>query len=122
MAKNHKLSQSVSDISFGEIARQLAYKAQWAGKELIKADQWFASSKICSNCGNKKETLKLSERTYNCEVCKISIDRDLNAANNLAKYSPTSKCEGSKACGERSEPRKVQRTSKKQELSNLINN
>lgn len=122
LVKNRKLSQAISDVSFGQIARQLAYKAQWHGKELVKADQWFASSKVCSGCGNKKEQLKLSERTYKCENCGLSIDRDLNAANNLAKYSPTSKFEGSKACGESSEPRKVQRTSKKQELSNLITN
>lgn len=102
MAKNHKLAQSVIDVSFGEISRQLAYKAQWTGKELIKADMFFASSKTCSNCGNKKPTLKLSERIYSCENCGLEIDRDLNAAINLANYSPTSKCEESKACGEES--------------------
>lgn len=119
MVKNHCLAQSVNDVSFGEIARQLAYKCQWNGKELIKADQWFASSKTCSGCGNKKDKLSLSERTYECENCGLVIDRDLNAANNLAKYSPTSKCEGSKACGEGSSC-SGKSPSTKQELSNLI--
>lgn len=122
MVKNRKLSQAVSDVSFGEISRQLAYKAQWAGKELVKADQWFASSKTCSKCGNKKEILKLSDRTYHCDNCGLSVDRDLNAAINLANYSPTSKCEGSKACGEVVEPHKVQNRSMKHEVNKLSNN
>jgi len=100
MAKNHKIAQAVNDVSFGEIARQLAYKCLWSGKEIVKADQWYASSKICSRCGHKKDQLKLSERIYKCDNCGLEIDRDLNAAKNLAVYSPTSKFEGSKACGE----------------------
>jgi putative transposase len=99
MAKNRKLSQALSDVSFGEIGRQLAYKCAWSGKELVKADRWFASSKICSSCGHKKDKLKLSERTYNCEKCGLSIDRDLNAAKNLASYSPTEKFSESHAFG-----------------------
>jgi len=119
MAKNHKLAQAVNDVSFGEIARQLTYKCLWKGKELVKADQWFASSKICNECGNKKDKLSLSERTYKCENCGLEIDRDLNAAKNLANYSPTSKCEGSKACGDGSSC-ESNSPSMKQELSNLI--
>jgi len=121
MVKNRRLSQAVGDVSFGEIARQLTYKAQWAGKELVNADQWFASSKTCSGCGNKKDILKLSERTYHCDHCGLSIDRDLNAAINLANYSPTLKYKGSKACGERTEPRKVQSASMKHEINKLNN-
>ena len=121
MAKNHKLAQAVNDVSFGEIARQLAYKCLWSGKELVKSDQWFASSKLCSCCGYKKETLKLSERIYKCENCGLKIDRDLNAAINLANYGSTLKYKGTKACGESSEPRKVQRTSKKHEINKLSN-
>jgi len=102
MAKNRKLSQAVSDVSFGEISRQFSYKAQWAGKELIKADKWFASSKICSCCGNKKEQLSLSERIYRCENCGLEIDRDLNAAKNLANLGTTQKSWESQACGGRS--------------------
>jgi len=73
MAKNRRISQSVSDVSFGEIRRQLAYKAQWSGKELVVADRFFASSKTCSCCGNKKKELKLSERNYKCENCPVSF-------------------------------------------------
>lgn len=119
MMKNHKLAQALGDISFGEISRQLAYKANWQGKELVKADTFFASSKICSCCGHKKETLKLSDRIYNCDVCGLSIDRDLNASINLANYSSTSKLEGCKACGEVVEG--TQSESKKHEVTKLIN-
>lgn len=98
MLKNKKLSGALSDVSFGELARQLAYKALWQGKELVKADRFFASSKLCSGCGHKKETLKLSERKYECENCGLQIDRDLNAAINLANYSPTPKIGECQAC------------------------
>lgn len=122
MVKNHKIAQAVGEVSFGEIHRQLAYKAMWQGKELVRADQWFASSKICSCCGNKKEKLSLSERTYNCEACGISLDRDLNAAKNLANYSTTSKFEGRKACGKDSSSTFwLIRSFKKQELNLIIN-
>ena len=100
MIKNHNLAQALSDVSFGEIARQLAYKAQWQGKELVKADRFFASSKTCSGCGHKKESLKLSERIFNCEKCDLKIDRDLNAAINLANFGSTLKHKGREACGE----------------------
>ena len=89
MMKNHKLAQALSDVSFGSIVNTLQYKAKWNGKIIIKADQWFASSKICSNCNNKKEKLSLKNRVYKCEICGFTDDRDLNAAKNLAKYSPT---------------------------------
>lgn len=122
MLKNHRLAQSVGDVSFGEIARQLAYKCLWSGTELVKADQWFASSKTCSNCGNKKDKLKLSERTFDCNHCGFSCDRDLNAAKNLANYSPTSKLEGCEACGEGSPVVVIQYSpSMKQEVRNLSN-
>jgi len=117
MVKNHKLAQSISDCGWGELTRQLAYKALWNGVELVKADRYFASSKTCSNCGHKKEVLKLSERVFNCEVCNHTQDRDLNAANNLANYSPTQKYCESEACGESSELRKVQRASVKHEIN-----
>ena len=117
MAKNRKLSQAINDVSFGEIRRQLEYKSLWFGKELVKADQWFASSKICSCCGHKKDYLKLSERIYNCENCGLEIDRDLNAAKNLASYSPTSKFEEREASGEENSVAVMQhRSSVKEEL------
>jgi putative transposase len=80
---NHKLAKSIADMGFFEFRRQLDYKSQLYGSELIIAARWFASSKICSNCGAKKESLSLSERTYQCECCSLIIDRDLNASINL---------------------------------------
>ena len=87
MVKNRNLAQAVSDVSFSEIRRQLEYKSKWYGRELIVADRFFPSSKTCSNCNHKKEKLKLSERIYKCDNCGFEIDRDLNAAKNLANYA-----------------------------------
>ena len=123
MVKNRILSQALSDASFGEISRQLIYKSLWANKELIKADQYFPSSKICSCCGNRKEKLSLSERTYKCVNCGITIDRDLNAAKNLANYSPTQESGGSQACGDLNNiSSKRCRSSVKQEILFVNNN
>ena len=99
MAKNRNLRKAVLDVSFYEIRRQLTYKAKWRGKEVVVADRWFASSKICSCCGHKKTELKLSERTFKCDNCGLEIDRDLNAAKNLAAYRPTPKSWESHAFG-----------------------
>ena len=83
MMKNRHLSKAVQEAKFYEIRRQLEYKCNWYGIDLIVADRWYASSKICSCCGNKKQKLSLSERTYVCENCGCLIDRDLNASINL---------------------------------------
>ena len=85
MIRNHHLAKSISDAGMGELRRQVTYKAEWYGVNLVIASRFFASSKTCSGCGQVKETLMLSERTYNCEHCGLVIDRDLNAAINLAK-------------------------------------
>jgi putative transposase len=87
MVKNHKLSRSISDVGFGEFRRQLQYKSKWYGSEVIVADRFYASSKICSCCGNKKDKLKLSERVYECYACGSKLDRDLNASKNLANLA-----------------------------------
>lgn len=122
MIKNRKLSQHIFDASFGEISRQLSYKSQWNGVELIKADRYFASSKTCSKCGMKKEILKLNQRTFNCDSCGHSIDRDLNAAINLANYSPTEKLSESQACGvDNSSLETKKRSTMKHEIVNLSN-
>ena len=84
MVKNRHLSKAISDASFGELRRQIAYKAEWNGIELQLAGRFFPSSKLCSECGAKKALLKLSERMYCCEECGSILDRDLNAARNLA--------------------------------------
>ena len=83
MMKNRHLSKAIQEAKFYEIRRQLEYKCNWYGINLIVADRWYASSKICSCCGNKKQKLSLSERTYVCENCGCVIDRDLNASINL---------------------------------------
>ena len=66
--------------------RMLEYKLMFLGKQFLKIDKWFPSSKTCSRCGNIKEELKLSERSYKCECCGIEIDRDYNAALNIKKH------------------------------------
>lgn len=83
MLEEKKLSRSISDASWGLLTQMLEYKSSWYGRELIKINQYFPSSKTCSNCGNIKEKLLLSERIYKCGNCKIEIDRDLNAAINI---------------------------------------
>ena len=83
MTKNHRLAQAVNDVSFGELRRQIEYKAETNGVKVTKADRFFASSKTCSVCGEKKEDLTLSDRTYRCPHCGAVIDRDLNASLNL---------------------------------------
>lgn len=84
MLKNRRLARRIADAGFGEIRRQLAYKTEWNGGRLIVADRWFPSSKTCSGCGVVKAKLLLSERDYKCESCGLVIDRDENAARNLA--------------------------------------
>ena len=83
MAKNHALAKSVMDASFGEFRRQLEYKTTRTGARLNIVDRWYPSSKMCSGCGRVKAKLSLSERTYSCEHCGLTIDRDLNAAINI---------------------------------------
>ena len=84
--KNRHLARHVARASFGEFRRQLEYKAAWHGGRVIIADRWFASSKTCSGCGAVKAKLLLSERTYCCTACGLVLDRDANAALNLAGY------------------------------------
>lgn len=84
MVKNRCLAKAISDVGFGELRRQIEYKAKRLGIEVIVANTFFPSSKTCSGCGCIKDTLALSERTYICEHCGLEIDRDLNAALNLA--------------------------------------
>jgi putative transposase len=84
MVCNHRLARVISDAGFGQIRRQLAYKTTWNGKTLIVADRWYPSSKRCSGCGVVKTKLRLSERVFACTTCGLVMDRDRNAARNLA--------------------------------------
>jgi putative transposase len=99
MMLNRKLARSIADVGMGEFGRQIRYKCDWYGISLLEADRWFPSSKQCSRCGQRKESLTLSERTYYCPNCGLMIDRDLNAAINLEQLSTASSA-GSEACGE----------------------
>ncbi|BAZ23910.1 transposase, IS607 family protein [Kalymmatonema gypsitolerans NIES-4073] len=87
MMANHKLAKAIADMSFFEFRRQLTYKCELYGSKLVVVDRWFPSSKTCSNCGTKKETLTLNERVFECDHCGFEIDRDLNAAINLSKIA-----------------------------------
>lgn len=83
MIKNRKLSKSISDASFSEFYRVLSYKASWYGKELVKINRFYPSSKTCSHCGWKDDEIKLSDRIFSCKSCSLEIDRDLNASINI---------------------------------------
>ena len=84
MMKNHRVAKSIADASWGELVRQLEYKAQWYGKVLVKADRFFPSSQRCSVCGHINPDLKdLRIRKWDCPVCGSHHDRDRNAAVNL---------------------------------------
>ena len=83
MVKNHKLALAISDASWGELIRQLSYKCEWYGRELIKLDRWFPSSKRCGNCGHIVDKLPLNIREWECPTCGAYHDRDLNASKNI---------------------------------------
>jgi putative transposase len=83
MVKNHKLARAISDASWGELIRQLAYKCEWYGRELIKIDRWFPSSKRCGNCGHIVEKMPLNIREWECPQCGANHDRDINASKNI---------------------------------------
>jgi putative transposase len=82
--RNRSLARAVSGVGIGELRRQIDYKTRWYGRSLVVADRWYPSSKTCSACGVMKAKLRLSERTYTCDQCGLVLDRDLNAARNLA--------------------------------------
>jgi putative transposase len=98
MVRNRHLSRHIADAGWSEFRRMLAYKTVWYGSQLLVAPRFFASSKTCSVCGALKEDLALSERVYRCGVCGLEIDRDLNAAVNVAKVAGSSP-ETQNACG-----------------------
>lgn len=83
MIRNPRLSKAIADAGWGEFVRQLAYKAEWAGRSLVAIDQWFPSSKRCSDCGHTLPSLPLSVRKWDCPECGAHHDRDHNAAKNI---------------------------------------
>lgn len=86
MMKNKHLSKSISDSKLYEFRRQIEYKAELCGIEVVIADRFYPSSKTCHKCGHIKKDLKLSDRTYRCVECGLEVDRDINASINLARY------------------------------------
>ncbi|MDG9673424.1 IS607 family element RNA-guided endonuclease TnpB [Micromonospora sp. DH14] len=84
MVRNRRLAKAISDCGFGTIRTMLGYKTAWNGGRLLVADRWYPSSKTCSACGAAKAKLPLRVRTLTCDECGLSLDRDHNAARNLA--------------------------------------
>lgn len=87
MVKNHCLARSISDAGWGEFVRQLEYKAEWYGKNIIRIGRFESSSKTCSNCGNINKDLTLQDREWTCGNCSTLLDRDVNAAINIKNFA-----------------------------------
>ena len=87
MVKNRRLAKGIADVAWSEFMRQLEYKAQWRGKTILKIDQWFPSSQICSHCGANTGKKPLNIREFDCPHCDTKdIDRDINASVNIRNY------------------------------------
>lgn len=118
MMANRHLARSIADMSFFEFRRQLEYKAAMRGGQVVVADRFFASSKTCSACGHKVETLPLAVREWACPACGVIHDRDVNAAINLKNMAVSSTVS---ACGEEGSglmrKHQVKPASMKQEVS-----
>ena len=95
MLKNHCLAKSIQDLSINETFRQLKYKCEWYGRDLVVVDRWFPSSKLCSKCGYKYKNLSLKERDWVCPDCGTHHSRDFNASTNIVN-------EGKRLIGSRS--------------------
>lgn len=85
MIKNHKMSKHIADASWGNFVTLLQYKCDWYGKELVKVNRFYPSSKTCGGCGWINQDLKLSDREWTCNSCGVIHDRDVNASMNILK-------------------------------------
>jgi putative transposase len=88
MLANHRLAHAISDAGWAEFARLLKYKQAWRGGELVEADRWYPSTRLCPICGNVNGDMTLADRVFTCG-CGHSADRDTNAAVNLARWGQT---------------------------------
>src|SRR5262245_51278970 len=83
MLKRRQLALSLSDASMSEVHRQLRYKAEWYGGQVVRIGRYFPSSRLHNGCGGYKADLELAERVWSCPTCGQKVDRDLNAACNI---------------------------------------
>ncbi len=98
--KNHRLAKAISDVGWSEFVSQLEYKAEWYGRNLVKIDKWYPSSKRCFDCGHILDSLELDIRVWTCPECGRVHDRDINAAKNIRSVGLTVL----NACGEAVRP------------------
>jgi putative transposase len=87
MLKNHCLAKGISSVAWSECVRQLKYKADWLGKNIIFIDRFDPSSKTCNYCGYVNKELKLSDRSWICPNCSSNLDRDINTAINIKNFA-----------------------------------
>ena len=87
MVKNQKLAKAIHDVGWGQFVTLLTYKATWYGKNILKVNRFFASSKICSHCHYKLDSLPLSVRNWTCPSCQTEHNRDTNASNNIRQQA-----------------------------------
>jgi putative transposase len=122
MMGNRHLSRAIADMGFYKLRRQLEYKSSWRGGQVVLADRWYPSSKMCSCCGFRLESLGLDVRHWTCPRCGASHDRDLNAAINLRNMtvSSTAAACGGEGAG-RARERKVKPAPTKQESNGKVN-
>jgi len=99
LVRNHTFAKAISDVGWGELVRQLEYKAAWYGRTLVKIDRWYPSSKRCHGCGHMLDSLPLDVRQWTCPECGVRHDRDINAAKNILAVGRTVY-----ACGEAVRP------------------
>ena len=89
MVRNHHLAKSISDAGWGSFYKMLSYKAEEAGRTIVKVSRFEPTSKTCSVCGLINDSLKLSDRTWVCLGCGTVHDRDFNAAKNIKRVGQT---------------------------------
>jgi putative transposase len=87
LIRNKHLARAIADAGWAELARQLAYKQAWRGGQVMIADRWLPSTRTCSRCGLVKLRMGLADRVFRCDRCSLVMDRDCNAAANLAAWA-----------------------------------